>query len=114
MDRLDFELLARDDRDRAPAAGRAAEERRLELPLARARRTAQTGGDELLLEPGALAHGPLRDEPEVELERVGDDLAQRPDAHVDGGHGAAVGVLDDGVADSAGERELVHALTPVR
>ena len=37
LDRLHLELLARDDLDRGGAAGRAAEHRELDLPLARAR-----------------------------------------------------------------------------
>ena len=44
---------------------------------------AQARVDDLLLEPGALAHGVARDELEVELERVRDDLAQPPDAQAD-------------------------------
>ena len=44
---------------------------------------AQARVDHLLLEPRALAHGVAGDELEVELERVGNDLAQAPDAQVD-------------------------------
>ena len=44
---------------------------------------AQARLDDLLLEPRALADRAAGDELEVELERLGDDLAQAPDAQRD-------------------------------
>ena len=69
--------------DVAAAARRAAERRDLDLPLALARAAAQRAPSiDLLLEPRSLAHRPSCDELEVERERVGDDLAQAPDAQL--------------------------------
>ena len=95
-------------------ARRAHEHRQLDLPLALAVRAAQPRRDQLLLEPRALADRALRDEAEVELERVGHHLAQRADAHAHDAHRPSRRVLLDGVHDRAGERQLVHRLSPPR
>ena len=57
---------------------------------------------------GAGAGGVAGDDLEVEVERLGHHLAQRPDPDVDLRHPAAVGVAEGGVDDRAGDRELVH------
>src|SRR5690242_3509151 len=96
LDRLDQELVARDDRSGAAAAWTAKARR---LPLTAA--ASKPCRDDLAHQPGSLANRAAADDLQVELERLRDDLAQRPDSHLDHRHPAAVGVPLDRVDDRA-------------
>ena len=98
-----------DDHLARPAAD-AAEQRVLRIPLAGALSAPQQRGHQHLLQPRALADRVARHQVEVERERVRHHLAQVPDPHRHERHAAPGGVLDGGVDDRAGDRELVHQL----
>ena len=61
--------------------------------------SAPGAGKTTLLERGAGAGRVAGHDLEPERERVGNDLAQRPDAHVHGAHRPPPGVAQDGVDD---------------
>src|SRR4051812_4554490 len=65
-------------------------------------------GDVFQLQRSALGERALRHEREGERERIGHDLAQVADLHLDGLDPAAVGVGERDLQDGVGDRELVH------
>src|SRR5262249_55169842 len=103
-----LQLLAGDDGDVAARALRAPERGLLELPLVATGRAPQRGRDDLELEPRAVADGFARAEPEGELERLRDDLAQAPDPDGDRPDRPPAGVPLDRRDDRARQGELVH------
>src|SRR5579871_441268 len=85
---VDLELAAGDHGDVGRRADRAAEGRELRLPLVVAGLTAEPGVDLLELESRAVADRVAGDDLPVEAQRIGHDLAHRPDPHRDDGDGA--------------------------
>src|SRR4051812_24186340 len=80
FERGDLQLLARQQLQLEPAAGRAAQREGLERRLARARPAAPDRRDGL----HPQLDGPLREQLEGERQRARHDLAQVPDPHLDG------------------------------
>ena len=114
LDRLDLELVAGRDLDprrppRTPGTGTTGSSISHSLPHSAQRSRAGTSSCSSRAPSQTVS---LRDEAEVELERVGHDLAQRADRMLTTLTRRPAGVLDGGVHDRAGERELVHRLSP--
>src|SRR5581483_315799 len=99
--RFNFELISACRLHLTAAARRAAECRDLDAPFVLTCTTAQPCLDQLLVELRPLAQRPPRDEGEIELERLGHDLAQPPDAQADHPHPSPGRVLDRSVHDRA-------------
>ena len=93
-----------------PAARRAAEDRHVDLPLAPARRAAPAGRrDHHVVQRRALAHGVARDDVQVEVERIGHDLAQPADAQPHVATPPAPRHATAPFEHRGGDRELMHA-----
>src|SRR4051794_31307944 len=108
LERLDQQLLARDDLHLRPTARAADERKPLGRGLGRALAAREPHRHLLDHELGALDHGALGDKAERERQRVRHDLPERAHLQLDPLDAAAASVLladrDHGLRD----RELVH------